>query len=245
MSKSELRHFCRHCRGKLPAPAANPREAFDSKGCHRSFYRHRCIVCERDMPRLRESQRTCYRADCKEKWRQKTIQSHFVGHSSGIDKHPLKTSIKQGVKEADKYDRRWLIVAGEISPDALHCATVPDGPGGSWGSGSVERIEAQQRCAKVSDETKNPPEARRLWPSPEHQVPTEAARHVAADLRAIVRRWLGSNASWDIDQKNRLRRMSANTPTAALKRTFRHFAFGPVNETARAVERCAQGRGWD
>jgi hypothetical protein len=36
---------------------------------------------------------------------------------------------------------------GEISPDALHYATVPDGPGGSWGSGSVERIEAQNRRA--------------------------------------------------------------------------------------------------
>jgi hypothetical protein len=147
VSKSELRHFCRHCRGKLPAPAANPREAFDSKGCHRSFYRHRCIVCERDMPRLGESQRTCYRADCKEKWRQKTVQSHFIGTDSTSVKDPLKTSIKQGVKEADKYDRRWFIVAGKISPNALHCATVPDGPGGSWGSGSVERIEAQNRRA--------------------------------------------------------------------------------------------------
>ena len=38
-------------------------------------------------------------------------------------------------------------MAGEISPNALHCATVPDGPGGSWGSGSVERIEAQNRRA--------------------------------------------------------------------------------------------------
>ena len=74
MSRHRLAWSGRHCWGKLPAPAANPREAFDSKGCHRSFYRHRCIVCERDMPRLGESQRTCYRADCKEKWRQKTVQ---------------------------------------------------------------------------------------------------------------------------------------------------------------------------
>ena len=99
------------------------------------------------MPRLRESQRTCYRADCKEKWHKKTVQSHFLGTDSATVKDPLKTSTKQGVCEPDKYDRRWHIVAGEISANALHCATVPDGPGGSWGSGSVERIEAQNRRA--------------------------------------------------------------------------------------------------
>jgi hypothetical protein len=55
-----------------------------------------------------------------------------------------ETSIKPGLKTGLGIDRR---VAGEISPDALHCATVPDGPGGSWGSGSVERIEAQNRRA--------------------------------------------------------------------------------------------------
>jgi hypothetical protein len=46
MTRSELRHFCRHCRSKLKAPVANHREAFDSKGCHGAFYRHRCLVCE-------------------------------------------------------------------------------------------------------------------------------------------------------------------------------------------------------
>ena len=77
-----LRHFCRHCRGKLPAPTANLREAFDSPGCHRSFYRHRCLVCEREMPRLREDQKTCYRAECKAAWRKKLISSHFLGANS-------------------------------------------------------------------------------------------------------------------------------------------------------------------
>lgn len=144
----QLRHYCRHCRTKLKTPTANHREAFDSKGCHGSFYRHRCIVCERDMPRLKESQRTCYRADCKEKWRQKTNQSLFVGHSSGSDKHPLKTSIKQGVKEADKHGRRWVQIARpQLTPNQFHCATVPDGPDCQWQGGAFERVEAKNKAA--------------------------------------------------------------------------------------------------
>ena len=141
----ELRHFCRHCRGKLTAPTGNPREAFDSKGCHGAFYRHRCLVCERDMPRNSESQRTCFRAKCKTTWQQKTIQSRFVGDSSLPVSTPLENPIKSGIKSADKYGRRWVIIAGTISPNALRCATVPDGPGCRWEGGSFERIEAENR----------------------------------------------------------------------------------------------------
>ena len=116
--KSELRHFRRHCRSKLRAPVANHREAFCVSGCHKSFYRHRCIVCERDMPRNAENQRTCYRAECKTAWRQKTISSRFVGDSSAPIKDPLENPIKSGLREADKYGRRWKFVAGTLSPNA-------------------------------------------------------------------------------------------------------------------------------
>jgi hypothetical protein len=51
----------------------------------------------------------------------------------------------------------------------------------------VRRTADQQHGAKVSDETKNPPEARRLWPSPERQTPTKAARHMAKNVRATLR----------------------------------------------------------
>jgi hypothetical protein len=52
-----------------------------------------------------------------------------------------------GLPEADKYGRRWHVVAGEISPDALRCATVPDGPDCQWKGGEFERIEAKNRAA--------------------------------------------------------------------------------------------------
>jgi hypothetical protein len=46
-----LRHRCRnlHCRMKLKAPVENEQHAFCCRGCFNSFYRSRCLVCERDM----------------------------------------------------------------------------------------------------------------------------------------------------------------------------------------------------
>jgi hypothetical protein len=48
-ASGELRHYCRKCRSKLPAPADNPRHAFCCRGCFNGFYRSRCRVCERDL----------------------------------------------------------------------------------------------------------------------------------------------------------------------------------------------------
>ena len=46
-----LWHRCRNqrCRLKLPAPVENEHHAFCTSGCHASFYRNRCRVCERDL----------------------------------------------------------------------------------------------------------------------------------------------------------------------------------------------------
>jgi hypothetical protein len=146
VTSQELRHFCRHCRGKLPSPTANPRDAFHGKGCHGSFYLHRCLACEREMPRNAGNQKVCYRAECKEKWRQKTIQSRFLGTGSAPAKLTSETSIKPGVKEAPKPRLdKWRVLAGEIGENALHCATVPDGPDCKWEGGFYERTEAQNR----------------------------------------------------------------------------------------------------
>jgi hypothetical protein len=54
-----LRHYCRNprCRSKLPAPVENHHHAFCTRGCHSSFFRSRCLVCEAPMQRKREGQR--------------------------------------------------------------------------------------------------------------------------------------------------------------------------------------------
>jgi hypothetical protein len=50
------RHYCRNpkCRSKLPAPVANEREAFCTRGCYIGFHRTRCLVCEAKMERKTE-----------------------------------------------------------------------------------------------------------------------------------------------------------------------------------------------
>ena len=73
-----------------------------------------------------------------------------MGDSSAPVKDPLENPIKLGLREADKYGRRWKFVAGTLSPTAFYCATVPDGPGCKWEGGSFERIEAQNRAALKS-----------------------------------------------------------------------------------------------
>jgi hypothetical protein len=145
---SRGRVYCRNpkCRSKLKAPTDNLREAFCTRGCHSSFYLHRCLVCERPMPRNAEHQKVCYRNECKRAWRLETIQSRFLGWNGRSDGTPLKTSIKLGLPEAVKAGRGWHVVAGEISPEAFHCATVSDGRGNQWKRGSFERIEAQNQA---------------------------------------------------------------------------------------------------
>jgi hypothetical protein len=63
----ETRHFCRNprCRSKLPAPVTNGREAFCARGCHSSFYRRRCRVCEGPMTRRTERQLICGKRRCR------------------------------------------------------------------------------------------------------------------------------------------------------------------------------------
>jgi hypothetical protein len=52
-----LRHQCRYCRTQLSEPTDNPRRAFCTRGCHSSFYRSRCLVCEGPIRRKNEAQK--------------------------------------------------------------------------------------------------------------------------------------------------------------------------------------------
>jgi hypothetical protein len=59
LAKNTIRHRCRntHCKCKLPEPAENEHHAFCTPGCHSSFYRSRCLVCEEPMRRKNDSQK--------------------------------------------------------------------------------------------------------------------------------------------------------------------------------------------
>ena len=59
-----------------------------------------------------------------------------------------------------------------------------------------------------------------------------------------VRKWLGSLLSQNELSSDRWLLLRDGTETEVTARWL-HFRFGSLNETARAVERCAQGGAWD
>ena len=147
----EVRHYCRNpkCRSKLKSAVSNPREAFCARGCHTSFYRKRCLVCEEAMERKTENQLICGKRRCRN-----ALQGGLNGgryHASSSVINPLKTSIKPGVKSGVRGERPklWTVVAAgtPIRANQYHCATVPDGPNCEWANGEYERIEAKNRAA--------------------------------------------------------------------------------------------------
>src|SRR5262245_3200542 len=58
-NETKVRHYCRNprCRSKLKVPVENEHHAFCTPGCHTSFYRSRCLVCEDQMRRKSDRQR--------------------------------------------------------------------------------------------------------------------------------------------------------------------------------------------
>jgi hypothetical protein len=96
----ELRHRCRNpkCRSKLPAPVANEREAFCSRGCHASFYRKRCLVCERAIEQPKRGSRLiCDKAKCRNVWRVKIGFGRYAP-SGAIQEMPDSIGVKQPIK---------------------------------------------------------------------------------------------------------------------------------------------------
>jgi hypothetical protein len=141
---AEYRHYCRNpkCRTKLSTPVSNPREAFcPDTTCRERFYRLRCYVCEEKKPGRLDAH-TCGRRKCKN-----AIRSLKRPEDTSRVEIGLGNAIKSGLPEADKYGRAWKVVSGEISPNAFHCATLPDGPNCQWKGGEFERVEAKNRAA--------------------------------------------------------------------------------------------------
>ena len=109
----KLRHYCRnpHCRGKLKEPVDNPRNAFCCRRCHATFYRKRCLVCEKPFKRVREDQRTCGRSKCKGEFRRHSVRfwgewlpnPQIPGETLSAPQNPIKSGIKTRIEG----DRGW------------------------------------------------------------------------------------------------------------------------------------------
>lgn len=151
----ELRHRCRNprCRMKLPKPVANPRDAFCTKGCHNSFYRRRCLICERPMERRTETQRICGKRRCRNALAARPNLGCYAASSATLATQETPDSI--GSKTPIGTDRAWHIVVGELTPQQFHCATIPDGPSCQWRGGGYQQIESRNR-APLREQFRNP-----------------------------------------------------------------------------------------
>jgi hypothetical protein len=116
---------------------------------HQSFYRKRCLVCEQPMERRAENQLICGKRKCRNALDARAGFGRFYHSSTDTASRviPSKTPGFIDSKTAPKPDRPWHIVVGEISANAFHCATVPDGSNGQWKGGEYERVEAKNRAA--------------------------------------------------------------------------------------------------
>jgi hypothetical protein len=113
------RHMCRylpHCGCKLPEPVDNEHHAFCTPACHRAFYRLRCVVCEKALPKGPANRKTCKSAKCRSEYRRFPHVYHFAANVQ----RPLETSIKSGSETR--------LVAGQASATALPLASLPLDP---------------------------------------------------------------------------------------------------------------------
>lgn len=97
MTKTDAgRHYCRNrrCGMKLPQITQLDSRAFCCRGCHDSFYLHRCLVCETAVP---ESRKLCRKAKCKAAygkfghlydWPKSTIMGDSARTAEIAAKHP-------------------------------------------------------------------------------------------------------------------------------------------------------------
>jgi hypothetical protein len=76
------RKRCRHCKMRLPEPTSNEREAFCTRGCYRSFFLHRCIVCEKPIERTTASRKICKKSDCRSALRAGLGFGRYHGNST-------------------------------------------------------------------------------------------------------------------------------------------------------------------
>lgn len=141
-----LRHRCRNpkCQMKLPAPVENQRDAFCIKSCYDTYYRRRCLICERPLVVKRGKPVLCKRAKCKAALRAR----------SGLGKYAAPLTIPAAFKPVQEVPvnraskpASWRTIAGpEPTPNELHCATFPDGPNCDWQDGRYQRAEAANRA---------------------------------------------------------------------------------------------------
>jgi hypothetical protein len=131
-NQSPLRHRCRsaRCGGKLKSPTDNLRRAFCCRGCFDSYYRARCLVCERPLKRKTERRRFCNRSACRYEFRRHPEQFYdYPSPGSVYAANASRNPIKSGIKNGGKTGRGWRKIAGpELSETSFRLAILPLDP---------------------------------------------------------------------------------------------------------------------
>jgi hypothetical protein len=116
---------------RLKVSVESDRQGFCTRGCHSSFYRSRCLVCEEPLRRKNERQRFgSGHAVCAAEYRR---FPRVYDYPKGVHAyHPTSTSIEggrsahfTGLKTGDKCDQGWRQTAGpKLSERGLALATI-------------------------------------------------------------------------------------------------------------------------
>jgi hypothetical protein len=144
-AETAARRYCRHpkCRSKLPTPVSNLREAFCARGCHSSFYRKRCLVCEGPIERTTHNRKICEKAKCRSVLAAGQGFGRYYATSAKPSQASQNLEPTQETVAAEAVARPWRIIAGPpLTPSQFHCATLP-----GTAMDDALRIEAKNRAA--------------------------------------------------------------------------------------------------
>jgi hypothetical protein len=140
---NQTRKRCRHCTMKLPEPVANEREAFCTRGCYKSFYLHRCIVCEKAIERTTANRKICKKSKCRNalatgeglgRYHADSGKTSPVSKNLELMQKPLISSGSASASDTDHRantafaERPWRMAAGIPTANQYRCAVVGDAP---------------------------------------------------------------------------------------------------------------------
>jgi hypothetical protein len=142
------RKRCRHCKMKLPKPVVSEREAFCTRGCHQSFYLHRCIACEGKIERTTANRKVCKKSKCRNalaagrgfgRYHADSARTSPASKNIELMQKPLipcgSASASDTVDRTNEAyaERPWRIVAGRPTLNEYHRAVVGDAPNPNGG----------------------------------------------------------------------------------------------------------------